>query len=119
MLSFFSNTADGLKKDLCHACIGPEAVEKVLTQFRMENGHFMVRESRNKDGAFTLSLCHESKVLNYRIVRHMDGMLSLQDPSSGSEADEDGETFPTLHSLLGKHKHTLVCELLSMCSFIL
>lgn len=99
---------DGQKKDLCHACIGPEAVEKVLTKFHMENGHFMVRESRNKDGAFTLSLCHEGSVLNYRIVRHEDGMLCLQDPNSETAIDQDGEMFPTLHSLLEKHKHKLV-----------
>ncbi len=59
------------------------------------------------DGAFTLSLCHGGKVLNYRIVRDEDNMLCLQEPNSEVSEDE-GEKFPTLHSLLEKHKHSLV-----------
>ena len=59
-------SSDGEKADLCHAPIGPDSVRKVLEQFNLEEGHFMVRESRNSDNAYTLSLCHNKTILNYR-----------------------------------------------------
>ena len=104
-------TVDGWKRELP---IGPDAVEKVLTKYGLEDGHYMVRESRNVDNAYTLSLCHGNRVLNYRIVRHGDGQLCLQDPNtetdSNTSADQidEGEKFPSLHALLEKHKHKLV-----------
>ena len=74
----------------------------------------MVRESRNEDDAYTLSLCHDQKIKNFRIVRSReDGMLSLKDPEGSEEGNshEDGEeqsTFRTIQDLIEHHCHRKV-----------
>ena len=74
----------------------------------------MVRESRNEDDAYTLSLCHDQKIKNFRIVRSSeDGMLSLKDPegSEDGSSHEEGEehlVFHTIRELIERHFHRKV-----------
>ena len=76
----------------------------------MSDGNFLIRESRNTDDAYTLSLCFRGKVMNYRIVYDKEEGYSFQDPQT-----EDGEssgtlhqTFPTLMGLITHHQKTAV-----------
>ena len=106
---------DGLKADLCHAPITPSTVQQVLERFNMVEGHFLVRESRSSDNAFTLSLCHNQEILSFRIVKHRDGMLSFVNPQNHElddmdENSEPSETFHTLDALIKWHLHTKVSD---------
>ena len=67
------------------------------------------------DNAYTLSVCHDGKVMHYRIVRHGDGMYSFRDPDKGSgrRVEPDGltqeyEKFPTLHDLIKSYHQRAV-----------
>ena len=68
----------------------------------------MIRESRNEDDAYTLSLCHDRKIKNFRIVRcREDGMLSFKDPvdpeDGSSPEEEEHLSFHTLFDLISHH----------------
>ena len=58
--------SDGLMAELCHAPISPSSVQHVLKKFDLKDGYFMVKESRSKLGSFTLSLCYNGGIMNYR-----------------------------------------------------
>ncbi len=84
----------------------------------MTDGNFLIRESRNSDSAYTLSVCYQQKVMNYRIVSTMEGGYTFQDPqssalaSSGAEGQElrpSHRVFPTLVALIDHHRKSLVC----------
>lgn len=68
------------------------------------------------DDAYTLSVCHNKKVMHYRIVRHDDGMYSFRDPDSrgsGDEQDQKGalqeyEKFHSLHDLIKSYHQKAV-----------
>ena len=109
---FFSHSSakDGMKLDLCHAPIPPQQVSNTLCRNGlMANGNFLIRESRNSDRAFTLSICYQQKVMNYRIIRTEEG-YSFQDPQTSGEDQEAPrlQVFPTLEALVDHHKKILV-----------
>ena len=104
---------------LCHGPISQTSVEQVLRKFDVEEGHFLVRESRSIDNAYTLSVCHNKKVMHYRIVRHEDGTYSFRDPDKTernstleqSSQPHEYERFPTLHDLIKSyHQKAVSCE---------
>lgn len=51
-----------------HDKITRETAEKLLEPHRSQNGLFLVRESVNFPGDFTLSVCFSHKVEHYRII---------------------------------------------------
>ena len=61
-----STTAGLPNTDMYYAPICHEAVQKVLEKFGTAEGNFLVRQSRSHDCSFVLSLCHNSRVLNFR-----------------------------------------------------
>ena len=91
-------------------------MEQVLSKFDNKEGHFLVRESRSIDDAYTLSVCHNNKVMHYRIVRHEDGTYSFKDPDRterDSTLDQttqpyEYEKFPTLHDLIKSYHQKAV-----------
>ena len=110
---------------LCHGPISQTSVEQVLKKFNVEEGHFLVRESRSIDNAYTLSVCHNKKVMHYRIVHHKDGTYSFRDPETNRHQDitkgdvysicmfenihaHEYERFPTLYDLLKSYHQKAV-----------
>lgn len=105
---------DGRRVELCHAPIPPQYVSSTLSKNGlMTDGNFLVRESRNTDHAYTLSLWYRDKVMNYRIIYEESMGYSFQDPrSEGEEPVPSHEKFPTLVSLIEHHSEvsvSLVC----------
>ena len=105
------------RMSLCHGPISQTAVEQVLLKFSTEEGHFLVRESRSVDDAYTLSVCHNKKVMHYRIVCHEDGTYSFRDPDRTEERSSvleqsiqprEYEKFPTLHDLIKSYHQKAV-----------
>lgn len=73
-------------------------------------GNFLIRESRNVNNAYTLSLYFQGKVMNYRIIYEEDTGYSFQDPESTSEEPAPShQSFPTLIELVAHHKEVAVC----------
>lgn len=70
-----------------HGKISRELAEKLLTP--RKDGLFLVRESTNFPGDFTLCVCYDSRVEHYRIILQDDKIT----------IDEE-EYFDTLHSLI-------------------
>ena len=101
---------------LCHGPISQTSVEQVLSKFNTEEGHFLVRESRSIDDAYTLSVCHSKKVMHYRIVHHEDGTYSFRDPDrmerngtlEQSGQPHEYEKFPSLHDLIKSYHQKAV-----------
>ena len=101
---------------LCHGPISQTSVEQVLSKLNVEEGHFLVRESRTVDNAYTLSVCYDKKVMHYRIARNEDGSYSFRDPDRSeknstleqSSSQREYERFPTLHDLIKSYKQKAV-----------
>lgn len=109
---------DGYKRDLCHAPISPNSVEKVL-EMHKEEGRFLIRESRSNDDSYTLSLCHNGSIKNFRIRRNSDKSLSLVDPASDGKVEKMCGRYDTLQSLVSTHlreKNGLPTLLTNNCS---
>ena len=99
--------------ELCHAPIPPQFVSNTLSNHGaadgMSNGNFLIRESRNTDNAYTLSVWNESKVMNYRIVYKERVGYSFQDPQSEEgEPSPSHQIFSTLVELINHHSETAV-----------
>lgn len=75
----------------------------------LSNGNFLIRESRNTDNAYTLSVWYQSKVMNYRITYKEGVGYSFQDPQSDNgEPGPSHKPFPTLVDLVNHHSRVLV-----------
>ena len=112
-LLLYMHTMASDRLSLCHGPIAQTSVEGVLKKFRVEEGHFLVRESRTMDDAYTLSVCHNTKVMHYRIVRHEDGMYSFRDPDGRGDGGQNRphheyEKFPSLHDLIKSYHQKAV-----------
>ena len=97
-------------------------MEQVL-QKHFTEGNFLIRESRMADDAFTLSVCHNRQVLNYRIVHSEDGTYSFWDLVKSEEEQQSRprihQKFPTLHTLLDNHKHKTVSRSVAIQLFFI
>ena len=101
---------------LCHGPISQSSVEQVLSKLNVVEGHFLVRESRTIDNAYTLSVCFDNKVMHYRIVCDEEGFYSFRDPDRSesnstvepSSSQREYERFPTLHDLIKSYKQKAV-----------
>jgi hypothetical protein len=75
----------------------------------MSNGNFLIRESRNMDNAYTLSVWYQSKVMNYRIMYKEEVGYSFQDPHlDGAAPGPSHQPFSTLMDLIEHHKRVAV-----------
>lgn len=74
------------------------------------NGNFLIRESRNTNSAYTLSLCYQGSVMNYRIINDPREGFSFQDPEGGEEAQDvmNHKVFRTMVDLIEHHKQNMV-----------
>ena len=80
----------------------------------MQDGNYLIRESRNALNAYTLSLCSRQQIMNYRIIRHPEtGEYAFEGPSDGENPDERS-SFKTMLELIGHYEQTPVC----MCMFV-
>lgn len=91
------------KAELYHVAISPESVEKILEMYNKEDGTFLIRESRSTEDSYTLSLCHNQRIKNFRISRDADGSLSLRDPG-GLTTEQPVKSFTSMAALVEHHK---------------
>ena len=80
-----------------------------------EEGRFLIRESRSNDDSYTLSLCHNGSIKNFRIRRNSDKSLSLVDPASDGKVEKMCGRYDTLQSLVSTHLREKVCVCLCVC----
>lgn len=69
------------------------------------------------DDAYTLSVCHNKKIMHYRIIHHDDDTYSFRDPdrADGDHLERNGpdhiyEKFPSLHDLINSYHHKQVSD---------
>eukprot|EP00731_Ephydatia_muelleri_P004839 Em0002g1015a len=60
-----------------HGKISRETAEKLLTPSK--NGMFLVRESQNYRGDYTLCVSYDGKVENYRVQKNEKGLVTVDD----------------------------------------
>ena len=106
---------DGLKMKLCHAPIAPQDVTSTFSKNRqMDDGNFLIRESRNTNSAYTLSLFFQGSIMNYRIIYDENEGYSFQDPDNmgedGSERISHNKHI-TMMDLIAHHRQAQVCDL--------
>ena len=78
------------RKKYFHGKITRDEAERLLKPTESKDGLFLVRESTNFPGDYTLCVCFQSKVEHYRVIVR-DNLLTI---------DEE-EHFETLGHLIG------------------
>ncbi len=86
-------------------CHSDESTEAILQRSRLEEGNFLIRESRSKDKTYILSLCHENVIKNYRISPDQEGRFALVDTSGLSPVPKTVNSCYNLHDLVNHHHH--------------
>ena len=86
-------------------CHSDESAEAILQRSRLEEGNFLIRESRSKDKTYILSLCHENVIKNYRISPDHEGRFALVDTSGLSPVPKTVNSCYNLHDLVNHHHH--------------
>ena len=111
----------------------PDSVEKILEMYNKDDGTYLIRESRSSEGSYTLSLCHNARIKNFRISRDPDGtlslrdpggmqdpgrMLSLRDPDDGTpDVDKPVRLFATMAALIEHHTREKVGRVICHVTF--
>lgn len=110
-------STDGRRRDICHGPITPQEVTKVLQRIdRMKTGNYLIRESRNISNAYTLSLCANGQIYNYRIIQSTNGDYCFEGPK-GQEPSDEHTKFTTLRALIEHYSQNQVRNnLLNLCT---
>ena len=63
-----------------HGRLPREEAERLLKANSMQNGKFLLRESStSQSGSYVLSVCFDSNVVHYQILRNRDGTVGIAD----------------------------------------